>query len=60
MAEPLRHRQTKEAETDMPGLPPPRHIPTLPAVGLSWNFIVLEPSAAIAPAVSTTGGAAVK
>jgi len=30
MAEPLRHRQTKEAETDMPGLPPPRHIPTLP------------------------------
>src|SRR5712691_7172573 len=33
MAEPLRHRQTKEAETDMPGLPPPRHIPTLP---LGW------------------------
>jgi hypothetical protein len=30
------------------------------AVGLSWNFIVLEPSAAIAPAVSTTGAAAVK
>jgi hypothetical protein len=30
MAEPLRHRQTKGAETDMPGLPPPRHIPTLP------------------------------
>src|SRR6202022_1639966 len=27
---PLRHRQTKGAETDMPGLPPPRHIPTLP------------------------------
>src|ERR1700737_1658463 len=33
MAEPLRHRQTKEAETDMPGLPPPRHIPTLPKTG---------------------------
>jgi hypothetical protein len=30
------------------------------AVGLSWNLIVLEPSAAIAPAVSTTGDAAVK
>jgi len=29
MAEPLRHRQTKGAETDMPSLPPPRHIPTL-------------------------------
>jgi hypothetical protein len=29
MVEPLRHRQTKGAETDMPGLPPPRHIPTL-------------------------------
>jgi hypothetical protein len=27
-AEPLRHRQTKEAETDMFGLPPPRHIST--------------------------------
>jgi hypothetical protein len=30
MVEPLRHRQTKGAETDMPGLQPPRHIPTLP------------------------------
>src|SRR5438874_3997086 len=30
MVGPLRHRQTKGAETDMPGLPPPRHIPTLP------------------------------
>src|SRR5207248_9856781 len=30
MVGPLRHRQTKRAETDMPGLPPPRHIPTLP------------------------------
>jgi len=30
MAEPLRHRQTKEAETDMFSLQPPRHISTLP------------------------------
>ena len=30
MAEPLRHRQTKEAETDMFDLPLPRHISTLP------------------------------
>jgi hypothetical protein len=28
-AEPLRHRQTKEAATDMFDLKPPRHIPTL-------------------------------
>ena len=30
MAKPLRHRQTKEAETDMHSLTQPRHIPTLP------------------------------
>ena len=30
MAEPLRHRQPKEAATDMFSLQPPRHIPTLP------------------------------
>jgi uncharacterized protein with beta-barrel porin domain len=30
MVEPLRHRQTKEAATDMFTLQPPRHIPTLP------------------------------
>ena len=30
MAAPLRHRQTKEAATDMLSLKPPRHIPTLP------------------------------
>jgi len=30
MVEPLRHRQTQGAATDMPGLLPPRHIPTLP------------------------------
>ena len=37
MAEPLRHRQTKGAETDMRSLPPPRHIPTLP------RLVVLGP-----------------
>ena len=30
MVEPLRHRQTKEAATDMFYLTPPRHISTLP------------------------------
>src|SRR5713226_6796442 len=30
MVEPLRHRQTKGAETDMSDLQQPRHIPTLP------------------------------
>ena len=30
LVRPLRHRQTKGAATDMPDLPPPRHIPTLP------------------------------
>jgi hypothetical protein len=29
MAEPVRHRQTKGAATDMFDLPPPRHISTL-------------------------------
>jgi hypothetical protein len=31
MVEPLRHRQTKEAATDMFNLQPPRYIPTLPS-----------------------------
>jgi hypothetical protein len=30
MVEPLRHRQTKGAETDMLDLTPPRHVSTLP------------------------------
>ena len=35
MVEPLiRHRQTKGAETDMPSLPPPRHISTLPRAAI--------------------------
>jgi hypothetical protein len=33
MAELVRHRQTKEAETDMFDLKPPRHISTLPNQG---------------------------
>src|SRR5580693_6957303 len=33
MADPLRHRQTKGAATDMVDLTPPRHIPTLPRAG---------------------------
>jgi hypothetical protein len=32
MADPLRHRQTKGAATDMVDLTPPRHIPTLPTL----------------------------
>jgi hypothetical protein len=35
MVEPLRHRQTKEAETDMSNLQPPRHIPTLPKTAVT-------------------------
>ena len=35
MAEPLRHRQTKEAETDMFNLQPPRHISTYMRAALS-------------------------
>jgi len=34
MAEPLRHRQTKEAATDMFSLQSPRHIPNLPKAPL--------------------------
>jgi hypothetical protein len=33
MAEPVRHRQTKGAATDMFGLQPPRHTSTLPKAG---------------------------
>ena len=40
MVEPLRHRQTKEAATDMFSLQPPRHIPTLP-----WAGIILRDGA---------------
>jgi hypothetical protein len=44
MVEPLRHRQTKGAETDMPGLPSPRHIPThmgisASTVGFNYSWV---------------------
>ena len=39
MAEPLRHRQTKEAETDMFYLKPPRHISTLPISEVATRLI---------------------
>jgi hypothetical protein len=38
----VRHRQTKEAETDMPSLPPPRHISTLPEAGVAGSPIKLS------------------
>src|SRR5271166_4957892 len=34
MADPLRHRQTKGAATDMVDLTPPRHISTLPMAAI--------------------------
>src|SRR6267378_5119289 len=37
MAEPVRHRQTKEAATDMFDLQPLRHIPTLP-IGTEMRY----------------------
>ena len=45
MVEPLRHRQTKGAATDMPGLLPPRHIPThmgmFQSMGLAIHGVAL-------------------
>src|SRR5690242_16944390 len=48
MADPLRHRQTKGAATDMVDLTPPRHIPTLPNLAvqprrLEWRVCAVEP-----------------
>jgi hypothetical protein len=43
MAETLRHRQTKEAATDMFSLQPPRHIPTPPIV-LKKSFVIIGES----------------
>ena len=42
MVAPLRHRQTKGAATDMPGLLPPRNIPTLPNAAV--HLAVPKPS----------------
>jgi hypothetical protein len=48
----LRHRQTKEAETDMLNLPPPRHVSTLPFfVGGSWEDYKQKPDHGYAGAV---------
>jgi hypothetical protein len=38
MVEPLRHRQTKGAETDMFDLKKPRHISTLPWAAFAATF----------------------
>src|ERR1700730_5837460 len=40
MADPLRHRQTKGAATDMVDLRPPRHIPTLPRAAVVARLMV--------------------
>jgi hypothetical protein len=40
MVEPLRHRQTKEAATDMFCLKPPRHISTLPFATDAFRAII--------------------
>ena len=51
MAEPLRHRQTKAAETDMFYLTPPRHISTLPLELVAYRVAVrLAPSRTGIPA----------
>jgi hypothetical protein len=39
MVEPVRHRQTKEAETDMFDLQPPRHISTLHTPDISLRRV---------------------
>ena len=52
MAEPVRHRQTKGAATDMFDLPPPRHISTLRdpvAAGRPGEGPLTEPIAATQP-----------
>src|SRR5271170_3549597 len=41
MVEPLRHRQTKGAETDMLSLTSPRHTPTLPTPVVHRNELVM-------------------
>src|SRR5580704_14799893 len=54
MAEPVRHRQTKGAATDMFDLPSPRHISTLRispvAVGRPGEGRLTEPTAGAQPA----------
>jgi len=57
MATPVRHRQTKEAETDMCSLKPPRHIPTPPdseylAASMTTPLTLRQPT----PSADSTGG----
>ena len=48
MVEPLRHRQSKEAATDMFSLQPPRHIPTLPEA--SFRYLApIRPKSRVKP-----------
>jgi hypothetical protein len=47
MVEPLRHRHTKGAETDMPGLPPLRHTSTLPIVAVHLTGCRSRPIGAV-------------
>ena len=42
MADPLRHRQTKGAATEMVDLTPPRHIPTIPYAEIQTEVILLS------------------
>ena len=52
MAEPVRHRQTKGAATDMFDLQPPRHISTLrisPVAAHSGHRLLSEPTAGTQP-----------
>src|SRR5689334_11318814 len=60
MADPLRHRQTKGAATDMVDLRPPRHIPTLPGEGIRPDEIIdrprLAPTSQVDPKRSLVAG----
>jgi hypothetical protein len=61
MADPLRHRQTKGAATDMVDLTPPRHIPTLPGEAIrgpsrSSTAFDPEPTAQTDPGRAKTAG----
>ena|SRR6516225_6552781 len=55
MVAPLRHRQTKGAATDMPGLLPPRHIPTLPNADHSPHVASPRSGAPMVSTFSTRG-----
>ena len=57
MAEPLRHRQTKGAETDMPGLLPLRHFPTLlSSEATTGTFFYRAPTAILKSALTASPG----